>query len=281
MRNTFITLTAAALLLTTGCQKSAQKPSTQPANQPSYTQDAVAAGGTLNSDGSVTNQNGTITEPNGQIVPANGTGQPTQALPPAAQNTYPPPPQPAPSPSAPSQPAPIERVAPAPPPAPVAITAPAGTRVVVRINEELSSERTPDGTRWTGVLAEPIEARHTVVFDRGTPVAGVVVSEKNKGRFKGAGDLGIVVTAIGRDTVHTSEYVAVAKGKGRRTGAFIGGGGGLGALIGGLAGGGKGALIGGLAGAGAGTAASATGNRAVIIRPETVISFRLREAVTR
>ena len=35
---------------------------------------------------------------------------------------------------------------------------------------------------------------------------------------------------------------------------MIGGGGGAGALIGGLAGGGKGALIGALAGAGAGTA---------------------------
>ena len=272
MRKILTTLTA-ALLFATGCQKSAPKP----VNQPSYTQDAIAAGGTLNSDGSVTNPNGTITEPNGQIVPAGNTSQPTQAPPPAAaQNTNQPAPQP-PSQPAQSPPAPIERVA----PAPVAITAPAGSRVVVRINEELSSERDLDGTRWTGTLAEPVEFHHTIVFDRGTPVAGVVVSEKNKGRFKGAGDLGIVVTAIGRNTVHTSEYVAVAKGKGKRTGAFIGGGGGLGALIGGIAGGGKGALIGGLAGAGAGTAASATGNRAVIIRPETVITFRLREAVTR
>ena len=62
---------------------------------------------------------------------------------------------------------------------------------------------------------------------------------------------------------------------------MIGGGGGLGAIIGGLAGGGKGALIGGLAGAGAGTAASAyTGNRDVIIPSESSVAFTLTAPVT-
>jgi hypothetical protein len=63
---------------------------------------------------------------------------------------------------------------------------------------------------------------------------------------------------------------------------LIGGGGGLGALIGGLAGGGKGALIGGLAGAGAGTAGAAyTGNKDVVIPSESRITFRLSRAVTK
>jgi hypothetical protein len=108
----------------------------------------------------------------------------------------------------------------------------------------------------------------------------VVVASKNKGEFKGAGELAIVVTEIGHVRVHTSEYVLTNKGRGKRTGAFIGGGGGLGALIGGLAGGGKGALIGGLAGAGAGTAASTSGSKDVVIRPESVITFRLTESVS-
>ncbi len=172
-------------------------------------------------------------------------------------------------------PAPIERVA------PVVRTAPAGTAVTIRTTEEVSSKGDVDGQHFSGVLERPVVSHGTVVFERGTPVAGEVVSEKNKGTFKGAGEIGVVLTAIDRVPVHTSEYVLRNKGRGKRTGAFIGGGGGLGAIIGGIAGGGKGALIGGLAGAGAGTAASTTGSKDVVIRPESVITFRLREAVSR
>jgi hypothetical protein len=153
--------------------------------------------------------------------------------------------------------------------------------VVVRINETLDSKTAEVGTRFTGVLERPVGSEGAVVFERGTPVAGEVVASKGKGRFKGAGDLGIVVTEIGQQHVETSEYEKVEKGQGKRTGAFIGGGGGLGAVIGGIAGGGKGALIGGLAGAGAGTAGAATGRRDVMLPAETVITFRLEQAVSK
>jgi hypothetical protein len=167
-----------------------------------------------------------------------------------------------------------------PPPTPAAATAPVGSAVTVRITERLSSKDDDVGARFTGVLERPLVSHGQVVFGRGTPVAGEVVASKGKGRFKGAGDLGIELTAIGENSVHTSEYEKVDKGEGKRTGAFIGGGGGLGALIGGIAGGGKGALIGGLAGAGAGTVGATTGRRDVVIPSETIITFRLRTPVT-
>jgi hypothetical protein len=160
-------------------------------------------------------------------------------------------------------------------------TAPAGTAVTIRTTEEISSKGDEVGQHFTGVLERPVVSHGTVVFEKGTPVAGEVVGEKNKGEFKGAGHLSIVLTAIGKQPVRTSEYVQVDKGRGKRTGAFIGGGGGLGAIIGGIAGGGKGALIGGLAGAGAGTVGSTTGSKDVVIRPESVITFRLRAPVSR
>ena len=71
------------------------------------------------------------------------------------------------------------------------------------------------------------------------------------------------------------------KGKGKRTGAMVGGGAADGALIGGLAGGGKGALFGGAVGAGAGTAGAAlTGNNRGIDYPaETVLLFRLSSSL--
>ena len=260
-----------------GCKKSTAP--VAPVNN-SYTQAAVQAGGTLNSDGSVTNLNGSITKPDGTVVPA-AAGGATPA--PATIATAPAPAQTAPVATAttagpvPASPQPQPAVA----PVPVAITAPSGTAVTIRTGQELSVAQDGVGTRFSGVLERPIVSHRAVVFERGTPVEGEVVASKRKGEFKGSGQLAVVITAIGKHTVHTTEYVQVDKGRGKRTGAFIGGGGGLGALIGGLAGGGKGALIGGLAGAGAGTAASTTGSKNVVIRPESVITVRLTEAVSR
>lgn len=156
-------------------------------------------------------------------------------------------------------------------------TLPSGTPVVVRLTETLSASRNNVGDGFTGVLDQPISGSSgTVVFARGTKVEGSVVAAKGRGRFKGAGDLGIEVTSIGGDRVSTSEFEKSQAGKGRRSAEMIGGGTGAGALIGGLAGGGKGALIGGLVGAGAGTAGSAyTGNKDVVIPSESVITFRL------
>ncbi len=75
--------------------------------------------------------------------------------------------------------------------------------------------------------------------------------------------------------------LARKKGKGKRSAAFIGGGAGMGMLIGGLATGGVGLLVGGLAGGGAGALGAAfTGNSDLKIPAETVVTFRLQDALT-
>lgn len=171
----------------------------------------------------------------------------------------------------------------APAPAPKPLVAPTGARVSVSITEQLSASKNNVGDRFTGVLAEPVTTTDgATVFPRGARVSGTVVAAKGRGRFKGAGDLGIAVTSIAGKEVSTSTYEKAAKGKGKRSAAMIGGGGGAGALIGGLAGGGKGALIGGLIGAGAGTAGAAyTGNNDVVIPSESVVTFRLTAPATK
>jgi hypothetical protein len=145
------------------------------------------------------------------------------------------------------------------------------------MSETLSARRNNVGDGFRGVLSAPLHSRDgAVVFPRGTEVSGTVVASKGRGRFKGAGDLGIELTSIAGRQVTSSEYEVVVKGKGKRTATLAGGGAGLGAIIGGLAGGGKGALIGGLAGAGAGTAGAAyTGNKDVVIPAESRVTFRL------
>lgn len=279
-------------LLGVGCKKSASPAPTVPVQNadgtisnpngsvtvpagsaPAQAQGAPQQMAIRNPDGSITNPDGSVTYPAGSRVAerennpnGNGASPVTSQAAPVAQA------------------APITRSA-APvveSPSPVRLTVPAGTPVTVRLNGGLSASRNEVGDHWSGVLERPLVYRGTTIFASGTSVGGEVVAAKGRGRFKGAGDLGIELTAIGRERVESSEYEKVAKGRGKRTAGFIGGGGGLGALIGGLAGGGKGALIGGLAGAGAGTAAGAyTGSRDVVIPSESVITFRLRSSVTR
>ncbi len=254
------------VLLASGCK---QHPAAAPAT-PGAASSPAQATGVRNSDGSITNPDGSVTYPAGSSVARNIDGSaaaPAQA--PAAPVTS----------TAPQAAAPV---ASAPAPAPAPLVVPAHTAVAVRLTTGLAASRNEVGDRWTGVLESPISVRGTEIFRAGTPVSGEVVSSKGKGRFKGAGDLGISVTEIGRDHVETSVYEKEAKGRGKRTAGFIGGGAGLGALIGGLAGGGKGALIGSLAGAGGGTAAGAyTGGRDVTIPSESVIRFRLTQSLRR
>ena len=274
----FAMLMLGGSLLATGCNKAAPTPEpiqnangsvTVPAQAPPQ-QMAVR-----NQDGSITNPDGSVTYPAGsrtaeRLNSPNGNASLAPTVAPGVARAR--------------EPA-VRSTNPAEAPVavrPVSMTVPSGTPVRVRLNGGLAASRNNVGDRWTGVLDGPLTSQGSTVFASGTNVSGEVIAAKGKGRFKGAGDLGIQLTTIGRDRVEASSYEVASKGRGKRTAIFAGGGGGLGALVGGLAGGGKGALIGGLAGAGAGTAAGAyTGSRDVVIPAESVITFRLTQALTK
>lgn len=247
-----LAFTALAAALFAGCNKSSNTAST-PAASPNPAAPAPAAA-----------PNPALA-PNPAPTTAPNTAVGTPAIPPANA--------PAPTPAA----APVA----AAPPAPVTHTLAAGTPIPVRVTEQLSASHNDVGDRFTGVVAEDVVSHGITVFRRGTRVEGTVVAAKGRGKFKGSGDLAIELNSIGGDHVATSEYEVEAKGKGKRTAGFIGGGAGLGAIIGGIAGGGKGAAIGALAGAGGGTAAGAyTGNKDVVIPSEALVRFRLTQPVT-
>ena len=168
--------------------------------------------------------------------------------------------------------------------APQPIVIPAGTAITVRLGEALGSKISQDGQSFSATVADPVDVDGRTAIPSGASASGVVVSAKPLGRFAGGAMLEVKLTSVtinGKDVpVDTSALARSAKGKGKRTGAMVGGGAGLGALIGGLAGGGKGAAIGALAGAGAGTAGTAfTGNKDIVLPAESALSFTLKQPV--
>jgi hypothetical protein len=169
---------------------------------------------------------------------------------------------------------------PAQPAAPQPIVVPRGTAIEVVLDQSLSSKTASVGQSFSATVVDPVVVDGQAVISKGAHARGTVTRAKSAGRFKGASELGLALRHIEingqRYEIAASTPELSKKGKGKRTGALVGGGAGGGALIGGLAGGGKGAVIGGLIGAGAGTGGAAfTGNRDVELPAETGLTFRL------
>jgi hypothetical protein len=176
--------------------------------------------------------------------------------------------------------APVAPPTPTPTPKPVVI--PAGTEVSVRTTGPITTGTSQTKQQFEASLSKPIMVGNTVVVPKGAPVSGTIPQSKSAGRIQGEGNLTLVLTSMtvkGKPyQISTKPMSLTSKGRGKRSALMIGGGGGAGALIGGLAGGGKGAAIGALAGAGAGTAgATLTGKRDVTIPAETFLNFTLKQ----
>jgi len=174
--------------------------------------------------------------------------------------------------------------APQGPPPPAVVELPAGTRLRVRLDQDLGSKISHPGDSFNATVADDVVVNGQTIIPQGARAEGTVIDAKPLGRFKGGALLELrlerVHTKWGSYPVATSTIDQVQKGKGKRTAVMAGGGAGFGALIGGLAGGGKGALIGALAGGGAGTAGSAfTGNKQIFLPAETLLTFHLEHSI--
>ena len=178
-----------------------------------------------------------------------------------------------------------QATAPAPPPPPAVITLPGGTPIRVRLDQDLGSKISQPGDSFSATVADDVLVNGTVVIPKESRADGTVIDAKPLGKFKGGAVLAIklerVHTRWGNYPVATSTIDKAEKGKGKRSAAFIGGGAGLGALIGGLAGGGKGAAIGAAAGGGAGAGVQIlTKGQQVKVPSETLLEFRLQQSAT-
>jgi hypothetical protein len=174
--------------------------------------------------------------------------------------------------------------APAPAEEPKPIVVPAGTSLVVTVDQALSSKTSQSGQTFLATVAQPVTIHGATAIPKGSSATGTVITAKAKGKIKGEGQLALALTSV---TIHGKNYSiqtetldSTVKGKGKRTAATTGGGAAGGALIGGLAGGGKGAGIGALVGAGAGLVGGAfTGNKQIEIPAETALTFALTNSL--
>ncbi len=211
----------------------------------------------------------------------------SQAAPPPAiddnnQTTAPSAPQSS-MPAAPAVPA--TPAVPPPPPKPTTLTIPSGTAISVRLNDSLDSERNKPGDTFRAVLNAPIMVDNTIAIPADANVQGHVVDVQSAGRFAGAAKLAITLDRISYGghnyQLQTNQWTRQSTGRGKNTAAKVGGGGALGAIIGGLAGGGKGAGIGAIIGAGAGTGVqAATHGQQIKLSPEALVSFQTQAPLT-
>lgn len=180
-------------------------------------------------------------------------------------------------------PAPAPAVVAPPPPQPIVV--PAGTSLIVTINQSLSSKTSQEGQTFLGSLARPVSLDGATAIPKGSGVTGTVLVAKQKGKIKGEGQLSLTLTSMtirGQNySIQTGSLDSTVKGKGKRTAVTTGGGAAGGALIGGIAGGGKGAGIGALVGAAGGLVGGAmTGNKQIEIPAETALTFTLSKPIT-
>ncbi len=165
------------------------------------------------------------------------------------------------------------------------ISIPAGTNLDVRLTTGLNSKENNSGDTWEGTLDDAVVVGDKVAIPKGADVRGKVTNAVPSGRLKQRAELWVTVTEIsvkGRSyDIATSTTGHKEGSKATRNILFIGGGGGAGAAIGGIAGGGKGAGIGAAIGAGSGLAgAMLTGKRDVKFPPETLLRFELEQPLT-
>src|SRR5215471_739045 len=168
---------------------------------------------------------------------------------------------------------------------PSVLTIPAGTILLIRTNDFLSSDRNQIGDQFTAVLEQPIVVNGWVVARRGQVLIGQVKAAQKAGRVRGGSQLGLELTDLtvvdGRQVPILTELWKGSAGTSHgQDAATIAGTTGFGALIGAAADWGRGAAIGAGAGAAVGIGAVLlTRGRPTEVFAETPLSFRLVDPV--
>lgn len=166
------------------------------------------------------------------------------------------------------------------------LTIPAGTILLIRTNDSLSSDRNQIGDQFAALLEQPVVVNGWVVARRGQTLIGQVKAAQKAGRVKGVSQLGLELTDMTvvsgqRMPILTELWKGSAGTSHGEDAATIANTTGLGAVVGAAADWGRGAAIGAGVGAAAGIGAVLlTRGRPTEIAPETPLSFQLVDPVT-
>jgi len=162
-------------------------------------------------------------------------------------------------------------------PAPSAITAPAGTRLVIRMADSIDTRRHKAGHKFRGQLEGAIVVNGVTVAPRGTFVYGTITASQQSGRVAGKSALAMEFTDIMIDDqlypLATGTLAAQSGGEAGRTIGRTA----RAAAIGGLIDGKSGARTGMKVGAGA---ALLTSGESINIPAGTLLETSLRAALT-
>ncbi|HUC54546.1 MAG TPA: hypothetical protein VMR90_10890 [Candidatus Cybelea sp.] len=170
-------------------------------------------------------------------------------------------------------------------PVPSTLAIPAGTVLIIRTTDFLSTDHNQVGDQFTATLDQPLVVNGWVVARRGQVLVGKVKDIKKAGRVKGTSELGVELTDItivdGRQLPILTELWKGSGGTSHgQDAATIVGTTGVGAAIGAAADWGTGAAIGAGAGLVAGIGAVLlTRGHPTVIPPETELTFRLVDPV--
>ena len=166
-------------------------------------------------------------------------------------------------------------------PIPSTLTVPAGTVLIIRTTDLLSTDHNKIGDQFTAVLDQPLVVNGWVVARRGQTIIGKVKDVKKAGHVKGTSELGVELTDItivdGRQLPILTELWKGSGGTshGQDAGTIVGTTG-VGAAIGAAADWGTGAAIGAGAGLVAGVATVLlTRGHPTVVPPESQLTFRL------
>jgi hypothetical protein len=156
---------------------------------------------------------------------------------------------------------------------------PAGAVLNVRTTQPIYADNTRPGTRFSGIVDNPVQVDGRILIPRGTPATLEVVGVSRSSNLKGRDRVSLMVRSIrmGGATYAVSTNSVELKGpsEGKRAVRKGIAGAGIGAAVGGLLGGGTGAAIGATAGAGTGVAVAGSGKTHLRVPAETVLRFQL------
>lgn len=176
-----------------------------------------------------------------------------------------------------------QAVSPAPvPQAPIVrlVTIPAGTRLEVVLDRQLSTGTNDVGDPFPVSLARAVVVDGQTILAEGTRLTGEITALEKPGRVSGVAKMTLVLQSVNGAAIDTAPLTLEGEASKGRDAATVGIGAGIGAAIGAILGGGSGAAKGTAIGAGGGTGTVlATKGQDLVLEPEKALTFTLSRNV--